>query len=188
MKNKAFTLAEVLIVISIIGVLATVMLSAISKMAPDKEKMRFKKAYSTIERTVGELVNDEDLYPYDPNKIGFKNTDTVTWPGSTSESFTGNSKFRNLFLRKLNIIENYSLNGIKFYVASDGIAYSIPDFSKNNDSMTITVDINGKEDPNSNANASNRDIYSVIVDYDGRVTVTGSKEKEYLKSSTATKD
>ena len=218
MKNKAFTLAETLIVISIIGILATVMLSVMSKMSPDKEKMMFKKAYQTVERTVGELVNDEELYPYNPDAIGFRNTESVTWPG-TNDTYTGNTKFCKLFKRKLNateITESGSM-GCGYVTTTDGITYFPP--SDNNGYVhhinykgesvlnyyPIIIDINGaSKSPNTGFtganNASkpwemkptkdddNRDRFIIYVRYDGGIEVTGTKETAYLKSSSTNKD
>ena len=69
--KNAFTLAETLIVMAIIGVLATITMVALTGSLPDKKKAMFKKGYSVIERTVGEVVNDETLYPFSREKIGF---------------------------------------------------------------------------------------------------------------------
>ena len=200
MKNKAFTLAETLIVLSIIGVLATVMLSAMSKMSPDKTKMKFKKAYQTVERTVGELVNDENLYPYDPDKIGFQNISEVTWPGS-SEKYSGETKFKNLFKRKLNTIGTYSGNGSNtYFITSDGIGYLVEttSFTSSNPQSTIFVDTNGEEKPNCVKNLDNtyptgcsedkQDIFRIFVSYDGKVQVSDPTAKKYLKSSSTAKD
>ena len=41
-RLKAFTLAETLIVICIIGFLATIMLSTLNRSTPDKNKVLFK--------------------------------------------------------------------------------------------------------------------------------------------------
>ena len=53
-KKQAFTLAEILIVICIIGVLATIMLSSLTASAPDKTKVMFKKH---IKQQKEQLVN-----------------------------------------------------------------------------------------------------------------------------------
>lgn len=59
MHKKGFTLAEVLIILSIIGVVAALTIPALTK---DYEKLqnraRFKKVYSTISRAVLMMTND----------------------------------------------------------------------------------------------------------------------------------
>ena len=62
--KKAFTLAETIVVIVIIAFIATVLMRSLGDVHPDQEKIMFKKAYQITERTVGELVNDESIYPY----------------------------------------------------------------------------------------------------------------------------
>ncbi len=198
MKNKAFTMAEIMIVLTLIGVLTTIMLSSMSRLSPDRKKIIFKKAYQTIERTVAELVNDESLYPYDSTSIGFKNTEKITWPGS-NEEYSGGNKFINLFKRKLNIIDEYrNNNNVLYFLTSDGIAYHIDASTftgTSSDETTISVDTNGEDGPNCGRNASNvlstgcnegnQDIFRVFVSYDGKVTVEDPLAIEYLKSTNA---
>lgn len=65
MKNKrAFTLIETLIMVAVIGIIATVTVVSLKGMRPDKDVMMIKKAYSTIVQTVDALANDTELYPY----------------------------------------------------------------------------------------------------------------------------
>ncbi len=102
MKKFGFTLAEIVIVIACVGVLATIMLSSLDGLQPDKEKVMFKKAYQITERAVGELVNDESVYPYDPNAFGFYNKEKAMVEGTDIE-FEGDYKFCCFFARKLNV-------------------------------------------------------------------------------------
>lgn len=98
--KKGFTLAEVLIVLIVIGIIATLSVGVFNNggFLPDRNKVLFKKAYSVVERIAGELVNDESIYAYDPNSIGFRNT------ALAEGEFEGERKFCNEFARKLNII------------------------------------------------------------------------------------
>lgn len=64
-KNKfAFTLVETLIMMAVIGIIATVTAVSLKGMRPDKDKIMIKKAYSTIVNIVDALLNDTELYPY----------------------------------------------------------------------------------------------------------------------------
>ena len=203
MKRKfGFTLAETLIVLCVLGVLAAIMISSLTGMMPDKSKVFYKKAYQTTERVVGELVNDENLYPYNEEQIGFRNTERQLWPG-TDEAY-GNTnrntsaareKFALLFQRKLNVSDatNRTRNRIVQcnssidtnthlqFVTSDGICWAVPrntNFGTRNNtrdsSIIITVDINGEKEPNTTENGPNRDRFRIFVDYDGRVHVDGT--------------
>ena len=102
MKKTGFTLAEIAIVVACVGVLAAVMLSSLDGLQPDKEKVMFKKAYQITERAVGELVNDESVYPYDPEAFGFYNKEKAMVEGTDLE-FEGDYKFCCFFARKLNV-------------------------------------------------------------------------------------
>ena len=64
-KHKnAFTLVETLIMMAVIGILATVTAVSLKGMRPDKDKMLIKKSYSQIVQAVHTLINDRELYPY----------------------------------------------------------------------------------------------------------------------------
>lgn len=102
LKNKkAFTLAELMVCLLLISVLATILLPAIIQNKPNKNKVLFRKAYYIIERVVSELINDEDIYPNDEENglMGFANYAEVTYAG---ETVSGASKFCELFYQKLN--------------------------------------------------------------------------------------
>lgn len=80
-KRTAFTPAEILVVLSIIGVMSVMLIPTIGNKI-SKNKAMFKKAYSLAERTIVELVNDEMYYPYDYNNFGFKETSDVNILGA----------------------------------------------------------------------------------------------------------
>lgn len=201
LKN-AFTLAETVIVLAVIGFLAVILLRSLDKLQPDREKTMFKKAYQLTERTVGELVNDESIYPYDRTRIGFYNKDSADIEG-TSISFDGDEKFCQFFARKLNIFSDPVWdedNKQCTFTTTDGMSWIVP---SNFDNATvgaevsrvqITVDINGKKDDGGKGpdtrddDNPNRDIYDILVDFDGRVTVEGATELKYLKSHAAMKN
>ena len=59
---RGFTLAEIMIVLAIIGVLTAILLPVAINSAPNENVMKFKKAYSTIGTATRELVNSDDYY------------------------------------------------------------------------------------------------------------------------------
>lgn len=63
MKNKGFTLAEVLITLGIIGVITALILPAINNLRPDKNKVAYLKVYDTIASTIKNLASDSSIYP-----------------------------------------------------------------------------------------------------------------------------
>lgn len=62
MKNKAFTLAEIMIVLTVVGILTAILLPAALQSAPDENVMKFKKANSTLGTIIRELVNSDKYY------------------------------------------------------------------------------------------------------------------------------
>lgn len=62
MKNKAFTIAEVMITLSIIGVIAAIMIPVLDDSRPDEITLNYRKAFYAIEEGVQSIVNDTKLY------------------------------------------------------------------------------------------------------------------------------
>ena len=61
-KRIAFTLAEIMIVLAVIGVLTAVLLPVAINSTPNENVMKFKKAHNTLLTTVRELVNSDKYY------------------------------------------------------------------------------------------------------------------------------
>ena len=62
MKKHAFTLAEILIVLVIIGVLTMILLPVAFQSSPDEKVMKFKKGYNTLNTVIRELVSSDRYY------------------------------------------------------------------------------------------------------------------------------
>ena len=60
--KKAFTLAETLIVLVVIGILAAILLPVARNIVPDRNLMKFKKAHTTLGNAIRELVQSEEYY------------------------------------------------------------------------------------------------------------------------------
>lgn len=60
--KKAFTLAEIMIVLTVIGVLTAILLPVAFQAAPDENAMKFKKANSTFGTMIRELVNSDRYF------------------------------------------------------------------------------------------------------------------------------
>ena len=61
-KNHAFTLAEILIVLVIIGVLTMILLPMAFQSSPDEKATKFKKGYNTLNTVIKELVTSDRYY------------------------------------------------------------------------------------------------------------------------------
>ena len=60
--KKAFTLAEIMIVLVIIGVITAILLPIAIHNAPDENVMKFKKGHNTLLTAIRELVNSDEYY------------------------------------------------------------------------------------------------------------------------------
>ena len=62
MKKKAYTLAEILVAVGIVGVLAAIMIPLISKVRPDTNKIMYLKAYDSLVELTMDLANNVQIY------------------------------------------------------------------------------------------------------------------------------
>lgn len=60
--KKGFTLAEVIIVLTVIGFLAAILIPVAFQAAPDENVLRFKKAYNTLGTIIRELTTSDKYY------------------------------------------------------------------------------------------------------------------------------
>ncbi len=59
MGKKGFTLAELMIVLAVLAVIAAVLMPTVFNSMPDENRLKFKKGYYTLKRTIDALVNSE---------------------------------------------------------------------------------------------------------------------------------
>jgi len=60
--KKGFTLAEIMIVLSVIAVLTAILLPAARNAMPNENVLKFKKGHNTLLTTISELVNSDKYY------------------------------------------------------------------------------------------------------------------------------
>ena len=60
--KKAFTLAEVMIVLTVIGILTAILMPIAFHSTPDQNVMKFKKANSTLGTIFRELVSSDKYF------------------------------------------------------------------------------------------------------------------------------
>lgn len=105
--KRAFTLAETLVTLVMIGIIASLTTPMLMNVLPNQNKVKFKKAYSTLENVISNMSNDEVNYPSTimgtnitssaSVPMGFQNTTAVTSPVTCN-------KFIYLFLQQVNTI------------------------------------------------------------------------------------
>ena len=60
--KKAFTLAEVLITLTVIGIITAVIIPVAIHSKPDENIMKFKKAHNTLYQVISTLINSDEYY------------------------------------------------------------------------------------------------------------------------------
>lgn len=163
----------------------------------------FKKAYYLTERSVSELVNDEDYYPEIDDDVDakqyFGNTVKVV---SQGRQYEGTTKFCELFAMRLNKASDVDCkaktftngaNPVGTLTAADGIVWILPvsNFANETTAEKIYLDVNGNKKPNcfyDKDKCKTPDRFTIKVYQDGRVEADGTMEIEYLNKINISKD
>jgi len=162
--KKAFTLAETLIVLVIIGVIASLTIPTLMKnVSYNNDKVLFKSAYKIVETAVSDLISDVAIYPAGQLDITLCNN----------------------FANKMNTLGNINCtssdygNKMPNFVTSNGMAWYGLDLADFNpvDYTIFGVDIDGI---NKGTNTLHSDIMAIRLYKTGKVTVTDPIEIGYL--------
>ncbi len=65
---KAFTLSEIMIAITVLGLICAAVMPAILSNNPSQNKAMIKRAYYNFSDIISTFINDENLYPLDDGK------------------------------------------------------------------------------------------------------------------------
>lgn len=209
MTKKAFTVAEVLLVLGTTGILLAVTIPALLSAWPDPSPVLFKKAYYITDRIIKEMVHNDEYYPFNFTRRGLVNSDyNAMENGKKIDGAIGASKFCVLFSKTISAkgdvdcttnmkaLKNDDDGGGNFRTA-DGIVWSFPVevFNDSSPQLTISIDVNGPKKPNcfydSNdpTKCKDPDRFNIHVSgATGRLDATGEKEIEYLKASLKLKE
>ena len=63
MNKKAFTLVEVLLAMTVVGIIAVVTMNSLSNISANKTKMTFQNNYKHMIEVIDAIVTDETIYP-----------------------------------------------------------------------------------------------------------------------------
>jgi len=194
-NKKGFTLAEVMIALGILGILAAMLIPALMSNTPDNGKVMFKKAYSNFERTVSEMINDNANYPatdIDNGSGVMVNSgfhQTAVGAGTTVPA--AQNKFCYLLADKLNTITSdcststnpgvfKTTDGIQWQVHDGGFTINPTDF---NTTVTVTVvptsptkpacSVVAFSNPATTACAAGKkpNTFKINVRYDGKIRI-----------------
>lgn len=168
MKKFGFTLAELLVSLTVIAIAATMMASLSGNLMPDKNKVKVLKFHSAISNALESMFNDEDLYH--PGQI-INGSNQIVASCEGVECFGNFNNFQNLLIARV----PQSFMGGTW------------DITENEDgNYTITLDVN----PNNNGQTSYtagidvRDIDSFVLNLDkyGELTPGDNLTRAYLEN------
>ena len=217
-KTKSgYTLAEVLIVMIVIGVLAAILMPMFGNLRPNQEQVMLKKAYYEAGRIVTELINDDELYAEtDKDETsGFANTAQIKYKGKYYGT-VANKKFCELFVDKINVkgaasCQSYTLTSAmvkgqpatsKTFATADGMVWILPISTFGGGSGTyqsMYVDVNGDKGPNcfsgfsslaasvTCAKSQGPDRFEIQVNNLGKLKVPDRVSEIYLETNKTTK-
>ncbi len=209
MKKNGFTLSELIISLSVIGIASALMMPAITKLMPDRYKTKTINVHSKIVSAVTTLLDDDSIYWCRDNddKEGLScdgEAKKAPFEDDPQHRYEGSGKFENLMVYQLGLeaarlpIDNYR------WMTPDGASWRFErgcddngTFRANNGTCAInntlcyriTVDLNGaavSKRPNRifGQNGERKpDRFRFRVDNYGGVTPEDAMSASYLRNS-----
>ncbi|MBQ7764859.1 prepilin-type N-terminal cleavage/methylation domain-containing protein [bacterium] len=210
MKKNGYTLAEALISLAVIGVVAALILPMANKLQPDTTKIMFLKTYDSIVEITQQLASNTQIYPlYDDNSnIYYEQyplANLSAWSDSQNNQHRMNSKYCTLLANAFGstnntcsndniLINNFNFNFTPSFTATNGVVFDIRTFkniwSNNNvERMTyqsdIYIDVDGINNGNDcfynfDTGCTQPDRFKIIVASDGKIVASDPKSQYYL--------
>ncbi len=187
MKKFGFTMAELLVTLTIVGVVAAITAPMVDNLLPDKNKSKVLKVYKTLSDINYEILNDPSLYMSDGSCEGLACTAAPS--DNTNPIYVnavGPRKYGTIVASRLDLASDilFAYNIRPTFTTKDGIWWQFLIYQ-------VTVDV----DPNSQANCSygqngctKPDRYVFSVSKDGIVTGVDAMTQAYLLNPTKLND
>ena len=190
MKKFGFTLAEIVVSLAIIGIIASITAPIVSNMIPDKNKVQVIKVHKILTDINKELLNDPSLYykqptpPGDPHLKGLNQTGRVLREPLllNQDLYQGKSKYIALLAGEYMktdamsppVIAQDSDNGS--FVTIDGIEWVFTGFN-----FYIDLNENGENCSYNSSSCLRPDRFNFIIDPDtGNITGGDPLTRAYL--------
>ena len=187
MKKQGFTLAEMVISITIVGAIAAVSIPLISNIIPDRKKIQVLKVHKLLTTINQDILSDPSLYLQTENCTGLgcmAGPIEVNW--TTNVNLRGlaenDSKYLAILADRLKVTD-YNITKDKpqgSFTTQDGIVWS---FDKPEDNIELTIDIDaaGGEDCTHSATCTNPDQFEFVISSNtGRVFGRDALTMTYL--------
>lgn len=184
MKKFGFTLAEVLISLTIIGVVAAMVAPTISKITPNKDKVMVIKAYKALSDTCRLLINEPGFY-LNAATAGFEDTEVPYIPEYNDETkYSGNNKFCNLLMDNMHTYsKTASSNGTGSWTTVDFLSWKC-EYSSGTAKITLDIDDENSDSCYYSSTCKSPDLYLFNVSKYGIVTAHDDDKltQVYLKN------
>jgi prepilin-type N-terminal cleavage/methylation domain-containing protein len=188
MKKNAFTLAEVLITLGIIGVVSALTLPTLVKNHQRQVyTVQLKKVYNELSQAAEQVKTDSNAVNLKESQLRrsgssyllthyFKTTQTCS-TSSLSSCFA--SQYANMNGTNVSI-SNFVPSGGSCAVISSGASICVGSLNSSG-SINVATDINGKEGPN----IVGRDLFTLVILNDGTISNDGTASTSACKNSTS---
>lgn len=196
MKKNGFTLAEVLVTMAIIGVVAAITFPTINRIMPDKDKGMVLKAFKTLNEVNNDILTNPSLYMYGDGSTGcdgpfiLKCTEKPLDENHSANEFKGASKYPYLFAESLALSENISVSNNAYnFTTIDGVQWRMTFTAKPNPALeryNITITTGNPSRDNTctynKTTCTNPGQFSFMVDMKGTVSAVDPLARAYLEN------
>lgn len=162
MKKFGFTMAELLVTLTIVGVVAAITAPMVDNLLPDKNKSKVLKVYKTLSDINYEILNDPSLYMSDGSCEGLACSAQPSDPSIPTVNDVTDKYC--VILKKHLDIDKEVANNQKTFVTKDGIWWQIGRFADGSGFAVLVdfdVNVNGLNNQLSNDNKGCNAFYSV---------------------------
>ena len=162
MKKQGFTLVEVIIALTIIGLLAAFIAPAVLDLIPDKNKAKVLKYNTLMNNTIIDLLNND--YEYNISAVNVTPLKQIP-------------DFDDKLLAGIGMVGDYTNDGSSVIITngSDNSKIVTIDTNPSNSSSTIYND--------TNIELKDVDTFQFVIDEYGTITAVDALTKAYLKNS-----
>ena len=166
MKKSGFTLAELIVALSIIGVAAALSIPAVSGLMPDKNKAKVLRYYASMGNAVNDILSNDKMYhPYTTTSY------TMSCEGLACVKDAGYT-FSTEFLKRVNVSSGKHADGSSWSMSgSEAAGYSI---TINVDPSKTSVKYPSNSDP------KKANTFSFKIDKYGEVKPADPLTEAYL--------
>ena len=201
--KKGFTLAEIMIVLTIIGVLTAILLPTAFQARPDKNVLLFKKANSTIGQVIKELATSDEYYkdglmdtrandaPFAADYLCKAMANILTIKGDVECRTNSGTATVPTDAASLDTICRTAQNAGAEFTTADGVDWFVASPSTNFDSVTkdtdgfyknykvVCFDVDGVK--------NEEDPFGYGIRVDGKIML-GARAKEWMEKDIQDKD